>query len=152
MGVSIKLCYHPSVIKGKDGTLYYQIIIKRTTHTYTSGYRIYPNDWDKRHGRILTNRSSLIKIKNRTYWEMQQIYRIAKRHIDKGTPLDFGGIISEFEELNRQQSFSGFLLSQAERLADMDAHEQVRHIYPPCIVSSNSIAMKILCSMRLQQK
>ena len=44
MGVSIKLCYHPSVIKGKDGTLYYQIIIKRTTHTYTSGYRIYPND------------------------------------------------------------------------------------------------------------
>ena len=119
MGVSIKLCYHPSVIKGKDGTLYYQIIIKRTTHTYTSGYRIYPNDWDKRHGRILTNSSSLIKIKNRTYWEMQQIYRIAKRHIDKGTPLDFGGIISEFEELNRQQSFSGFLLSQAERLADM---------------------------------
>ena len=119
MGVSIKLCYHPSVIKGKDGTLYYQIIIKRTTHTYTSGYRIYPNDWDKRHGRILTNSSSLIKIKNRTYWEMQQIYSIAKRHIDKGTPLDFGGIISEFEELNRQQSFSGFLLSQAERLADM---------------------------------
>ena len=119
MGVSIKLCYHPSVINGKDGTLYYQIIIKRTTHTYTSGYRIYPNDWDKRHGRILTNSSSLIKIKNRTYWEMQQIYSIAKRHIDKGTPLDFGGIISEFEELNRQQSFSGFLLSQAERLADM---------------------------------
>ena len=119
MGVSIKLCYHPSVIKGKDGTLYYQIIIKRTTHSYTSGYRIYPNDWDKRHGRILTNSSSLIKIKNRTYWEMQQIYSIAKRHIDKGTPLDFGGIISEFEELNRQQSFSGFLLSQAERLADM---------------------------------
>lgn len=33
--------------------------------------------------------------------------------------MDFGGIISEFEELNRQQSFSGFLLSQAERLADM---------------------------------
>lgn len=32
MGVSIKLCYRPSVIKGKDGTLYYQIIIKRTTH------------------------------------------------------------------------------------------------------------------------
>ena len=31
MGVSIKLCYHPSVIKGKDGTLYYQIIIKRNT-------------------------------------------------------------------------------------------------------------------------
>ena len=57
MGVSIKLCYHPSVIKGKDGTLYYQIIIKRTTHTYTSGYRIYPNDWDKRHGRILARLS-----------------------------------------------------------------------------------------------
>jgi hypothetical protein len=33
--------------------------------------------------------------------------------------LDFGDIISEFEELNRQQSFSGFLLSQAERLAGM---------------------------------
>ncbi|MBQ8241882.1 MAG: phage integrase SAM-like domain-containing protein [Bacteroidaceae bacterium] len=119
MGVSIKLCYRPSAVKGKDGTLYYQIIIKRTTHTYASAYRIYPNEWDKLHGRILTNSSLLIKIKNRIDWEMQQIYTIAKRHIDKGTLLDFGGIISEFEELNRQQSFSGFLLSQAERLAQM---------------------------------
>ena len=119
MGVSIKLCYRPSAGKGKDGTLYYQIIIKRTTHTYASGYRVYPNEWDKRHCRLLANSSSLIKIKNRTDWEMQQIYTIAKRHIDKGTPLDFGGIISEFEELNRQQSFSGFLLSQAERLAQI---------------------------------
>ena len=119
MGISIKLCYRPSAVKGKDGTLYYQIIIKRTTHTYASGYRIYPNEWDIQYGRLLTNSSSLIKIKNRTDWEMQQIYAIAKRHIDNGTPLDFGCIISEFEEFNRQQSFSGFLLSQAERLADM---------------------------------
>ena len=73
MGVSIKLCYRPSAIKGKDGTLYYQIIIKRTTLTYASGYRIYTNEWDKQHGRLLTNSSSLIKIKNRTDWEMQQI-------------------------------------------------------------------------------
>ena len=109
----------PSAIKDKDGTLYYQIIIKRTTHTYASAYRIYPNEWDKRHGRILTNSSSLIKIKNRTDWEMQQIYAITKRYIDKGTPWDFGCIIYEFEELNRQQSFSDFLLSQAERLAHM---------------------------------
>ena len=57
MGVSIKLCYRPSAIKGKDGTLYYQIIIKRTTLTYASGYRIYPNEWDKQHGRLLTNSS-----------------------------------------------------------------------------------------------
>lgn len=119
MGISIKLCFRPSVIKGKDGTLYYQIIIKRTTHTYTSGYRIYPDEWDKRHSRIVTNSNSLIKIKNRTDWETQQIYAIIKRHIDKGTYLDFGNIISEFEELNRQQSFSDFLLSQAKRLTDM---------------------------------
>ena len=119
MGLSIKLCFRPSVVKGKHGTLYYQIVIKRTTHTYSSGYRIYPNEWDKRNGRILKVCSSLIKIKHRTDWEMQQIYTIAKRHIDKGTPLDFGGIMSEFEEFNRQQSFSKFLLSQARRLADM---------------------------------
>ena len=119
MGVSIKLCFRPSAVKGKDGTLYYQIIIKRKTHTYASAYRIYPYEWDKRHGRILAESSSLIKIKHRTDWEMQQLYAIAKRHIDKGKPLDFGDIISEFEELNRQQSFSGFLSSQAERLAQM---------------------------------
>ena len=119
MGASVKLCFRPSVVKGKDGTLYYQIIIKRTTHTYASAYRIYPNEWDKRHGRILADSSSLIKIKNRTDWEMQQLYAIVKRHIDRGIPLDFGDIISEFEKLNRQQSFSSFLLSQAERLGQM---------------------------------
>ena len=48
---------------------------------------------------------------------MLQLYAIAKRHLDKGTLIDFGDIISEFEELNRQQSFSEFLLQQAKRLA-----------------------------------
>lgn len=152
MGISIKLCFRPSVIKGKDGTLYYQIIIKRTTHTYTSGYRIYPDEWDKRHSRIVTNSNSLIKIKNRTDWETQQIYAIIKRHIDKGTYLDFGNIISEFEELNRQQSFSDFSYLKRNVWQIWDVHEQVRHIYPLCIVSLNSIIMNILCSMRLQQR
>ena len=119
MGVSIKLCFRPSVVKEKDGTLYYQIIIKRTTHTYASGYHIFPNKWDKKHGRILTDSNSLIKIKNRTDWEMQQLYAIAKKHLDKGSLIDFGDIISEFEELNCQQSFSKFLLQQAKRLADI---------------------------------
>lgn len=111
MGVSIKLCFR------SDGTLYYQIIFKRTTHTYTSKYRIHPNEWDKRHGKILANNESLIKIKNRTDWEMQKIYAIAQKHIGNGASLDFGDIISEFEDLNRHQSFSDFLSSQANRLA-----------------------------------
>ena len=34
MGVSVKLCFRPSVVKGKDGTLYYQIIIKRKTRHF----------------------------------------------------------------------------------------------------------------------
>ncbi len=119
MGVSIKLCFRPSAVKSKDGTLYYQIIIKRTTHTYASGYRIHPNEWDKHHCRILVNNNLLIKIKNRTDWEMQQLYIIAQKRIDKGLTFDFDNIISEFEELNRQQSFSVFLLSQAARLAEM---------------------------------
>ena len=34
MGVSVKLCCRPSVVKGKDGTLYYQIIIKRKTRHF----------------------------------------------------------------------------------------------------------------------
>lgn len=119
MGISIKLCFRPSVVKGKDGTLYYQIIIKRTTHTYASCYRIFPNKWDKKYSRIIADSSSLIKIMNRTDWEMQQLYAIAKRHIDKGGLIDFCDIISEFEELNRQQSFSEFLLHQAKRLTDI---------------------------------
>ena len=119
MSLAIKLCFHQSDVKGNDGTLCYQIKIKRTTYVYASKHKICANEWDERNGRIITNNKRLSKIKNNTDWEIQQLYSAINKYLIKGISINFSCIISDFENHIRQQSLSLFLLSQAKRLADM---------------------------------
>ena len=50
---------------------------------------------------------------------MQQIYAIAKKYLDEGRYLGFANVVAEFEELNKQQSFTKFLSLQSEHLSKM---------------------------------
>lgn len=43
---SLKIKYRQSSIEGKAGTLFYQVIHKRIVRQISSGYKIYPNEWD----------------------------------------------------------------------------------------------------------
>jgi hypothetical protein len=44
--VSFKLKFRPSIIEGKDGSLYYQVICKRTIRQISTSYRIKSSEWD----------------------------------------------------------------------------------------------------------
>lgn len=49
---TIRLRFRPSSVAGKEGTLYYQVIHRRRVAMLTTGYRIYPHEWDREHDAI----------------------------------------------------------------------------------------------------
>ena len=44
---SIKVKFRPSTVKGKEGILYYQIILNRVVRQLKTDYRIFASEWDK---------------------------------------------------------------------------------------------------------
>lgn len=50
---TIKIRFRPSTVKGKDGTLYYQIIHMRLVKQLYTGYRLKDNEWDRESGTVI---------------------------------------------------------------------------------------------------
>lgn len=44
---TIKIKFRPSSVCGKEGTLYYQVIHNRAAHSISTGYKLFPHEWDK---------------------------------------------------------------------------------------------------------
>lgn len=53
---TVKLKFRVSSVPGKEGTLYYHLIHQRNVRWISTGYRIFPEDWNaKRSSIIVTN-------------------------------------------------------------------------------------------------
>lgn len=50
---TIKIRFRPSTVKGKDGTLYYQIIHMRLVKQLYTGHRLKDNEWDRESGTVI---------------------------------------------------------------------------------------------------
>lgn len=44
---TIKIKFRPSSVSGKEGTLYYQVIHNRMARSISTGYQLFPHEWEK---------------------------------------------------------------------------------------------------------
>ena len=44
----IKIRFRPSLVQGREGAVYYQITHRRVTRQISSGYGIFPREWDSK--------------------------------------------------------------------------------------------------------
>lgn len=49
---TIKVKYRPSTVKGREGTLFFQIIHRRIARQINTGYRLFTHEWDCAQGRV----------------------------------------------------------------------------------------------------
>lgn len=50
---TVKVKLRPSSVKGKAGTIYYQIIHTRRTQHITTTLHVFPEEWDAENGTLL---------------------------------------------------------------------------------------------------
>lgn len=55
---SVKMKFRPSKIKGHEGSLYYQVIHKRTKRQYLTSYTLFPEEWDQKLERVVCDETS----------------------------------------------------------------------------------------------
>ncbi len=57
---SVKIKFRPSIIAGKEGTLFYQVIHNRVARQIHSGYKLLSSEWDTEHREIIIHSQSSI--------------------------------------------------------------------------------------------
>ena len=128
---TIKLRFRPSSIAGKEGTLYYQIISLRKVAMISTGFHIFPHEWDEKSSEIVAEerpesddvrRAALRLYRSKTSWKMERMRRLAieKERAEGG--CTFEDLLAVFRTMPPCVSVFGYICSQIERKTRMHCY------------------------------
>ena len=114
---TVKVKFRASSVLGKEGTLYYHLIHRRSLRWISTGYHIFPGEWDDRKAAvIISNRNNrqahLLLIRSQMDWEMHQMQRIIREKDAAGIPYTIDDIAREIRLLPVCQSVFSFFCRQ----------------------------------------
>ena len=106
---SIKLKFRPSIVSGKEGTIYYQIIHKRVIRQMNTDYRLFKEEWNEETGlpAITTGERAdfLLAIKERMDWDIKRLESIISRLEWSKAVFTADDIVSAFQGQDGQTFF-----------------------------------------------
>ena len=115
--VSIKLKFRPSTNKGKEGSLYYQVIYNRVVRQVATQYKIFPNEWNPEIEDIIVKPTAircnyLESIKQTIRNDINRFYRIGQELAHTNLSYTVYTIVDEY----RKQSNGSTLFSYMEQM------------------------------------
>ena len=121
---TVKVKFRASSVPGKEGTLYYHLIHQRSLRWISTGYHIFPGEWDDRKAAvIISNRNNrqahLLLIRSQMDWEIHQMKRIIRDKDAEGIPYTIDDIAKEIEQLTPSQSVFAFFRQQIAKKEQM---------------------------------
>lgn len=106
---SIKLKFRTSIVSGKEGTIYYQIIHKRVIRQMNTDYRLFKEEWNEETGlpAITTGERAdfLLAIKERMDWDIKRLESIISRLEWSKAVFTADDIVSAFQGQDGQTFF-----------------------------------------------
>lgn len=113
---SIKVKYRPSATNGKEGSIYYQVIHKRTVRQIGTDFRVFDMEWDKETSsvRIMPETSEnrkryLHSVAEHIGWDIRQLQAIIAQCDRQGGKYTADSIIEKFNSHADKQSLFGFM-------------------------------------------
>ncbi len=117
---SIKVKFRPSVVAGKEGTIYYQIVYKRVIRQIRTNYRIFRKEWDENKSCVIIANNSreafLCDIGERITRDVRRLNVITGRLESDETDFTADDIVRKYHEAADDQSFFRFMEEVIARL------------------------------------
>ncbi len=117
---SIKVKFRPSVVAGKEGTIYYQIIHNRVIRQIRTDYRIFREEWDENKSCVIINSNSreafLRDIRERMARDLKRLNAIIGKLESNGGCFRADDVVCKFLEPADGQSFFRFMEGVIARL------------------------------------
>ena len=118
---SVKVKFRPSIIEGKTGTLYLQVIHRRIVRSQKTKYKVYPDEWNARTARITPSpsRPDRHSILSRYRHEIKQdLFRLNECIANltrKGQPYSTDELLRFYRKRCENDTLTGFMTSLKEQ-------------------------------------
>ena len=121
---TIKLKFRPSSVPETEGTLYYQVIHKRKVKWISTGYHIYPCEWDEKTGEVLIlpnseRKAELEKMQNQINWELKQWDSIIVEMGNQHKNVTINELCDAFNKTKTQKTVFMFIQEQVTKKEQM---------------------------------
>ena len=120
---SVKAKFRPSVIEGKEGTVYYQIIQNRVIRQLKTDYRIFPDEWNEAGSCIIVGSSErsnlLLSLQERMEWDLKRLDMIIRQLDNRKVAYTADDIVASFQSTTEGQSLFNFMQGIIARLKHM---------------------------------
>ncbi len=121
---SVKVKFRPSIIEGKTGTLYLQVIHRRIVRSQKTKYKVYPDEWNARTARITPSpsRPDRHSILSRYRHEIKQdLFRLNECIANltrKGQPYSTDELLRFYRKRCENDTLTGFMTSLIRHLKE----------------------------------
>lgn len=120
---SVKAKFRPSVIEGKEGTVYYQIIQNRVIRQLKTDYRIFADEWNDAENNIIIGNSErsnlLFSLQERMKWDLKRFEMTIRKLGNQKSTFTVDEIIGSFQNGTDEQSFFNFMQGVIAHLRQM---------------------------------
>ena len=120
---SIKVKFRPSTAKGKEGTIYYQIIHKRIIRQLKTDYRIFTHEWNVQNDKIIIDKGDrcdfLQSVQVKISWDVKRLRSIINKLEDNHLKYTSDDVISAFQKSVNEQSLFNFMQGIIAHLKQM---------------------------------
>ena len=121
---SVKAKFRPSVIEGKEGTVYYQIIQNRVIRQLKTDYRIFADEWNDAENNIIIGNSErsnlLLSLQERMKWDLKRFEMTIRKLGNQKSTFTVDDIVASFQSNTEGQSLFNFMQGIIARLKQMD--------------------------------
>lgn len=113
------------MVKGRPGTIVYVVTHRRTVRQITTGYKVFPHEWDERHSEPVpadhTGRTDIIGlITSKLHSDVERLDEIIKRFESRCRSYSADDVVAEFRRSERENTFFHFMESVIERLLQLN--------------------------------
>lgn len=124
---SIKLKFRPSVVEGKKGVIYFQVIQNRVIRQVHTSYQIHAEDWDDNTKSIMTDHpgreEELKKVKHDVDLDMKRLEATIDIMTRRGKDFTADEIVDFFPQIRHKVMFSDYM---KEEIEDMKKQGRLR--------------------------
>ncbi len=115
---TIKVKLRPSLVKGRAGTIFYQISHRRTTQQITTSIKLHPHEWDPVKERIMIDVNNRVIVQNRIDCDTALLKHIVKDFEHKETNYSAYDIVRLYKSMECNISVFDFMHTQIQLMRD----------------------------------
>ena len=126
MTTTIKAKFRPSTVAGRPGSIVYLVTHRRVVRQITTGYKIYPDEWDAKRSVMVLMPDNVIRtqviqsIKRKLCWDLERLRRIISNFESKMEEYSADEIVDEYRRVTKENNLCRYMENVILRLLKLN--------------------------------